>query len=109
MARAYLSVGVPIGTPARKGRWQVLSFRLTDLADKELAAAYEEASVTAGTLGSDVFRVELYTPTDASPPHADHRMAYKGIAARTVIFVGGVTTVLMKTGNGDFRRRVVQV
>jgi hypothetical protein len=95
MARAYLALGV--SNVDGKPSWNVLSFRPVPAEDVERKVAEEEAG---RALGGTVFRFEMYKPVPAQAQPADHRNIHWRMRDRTVLFVGGTSTVLLKTGSG---------
>ena len=98
MARAYKALGVK--TPAGKRAWDVLSFREVQSSDAELNNAETEAGVS---LAGEQFRFEMYRPGNPLTQPTDHRRAHKSIGARTILFVGGNPSILIKTGGDPWR------
>ncbi|HZA25588.1 MAG TPA: hypothetical protein VFA32_23825 [Dehalococcoidia bacterium] len=97
MARAYLALGV--SNVGGKRSWNVLSFRPAPAEDAERKVAEEEAG---RALGGTVFRFEMYKPALAPAQPADHRKIHWRMRDRTVLFVDGTSTVLLKTGSGPW-------
>jgi hypothetical protein len=102
MARAYRALNV--NTTNGKGEWNILSFRSVSAGEPELQTAQ---TATGRTLGGTIFRFEMYQPIPAPTQPVDHRKAYRAMRDRTVLFVGGASTVLLKKGTSPWRFRNV--
>jgi hypothetical protein len=102
MARAYRAVGVR--KRDAKAEWEVLSFRAAPAGDADLKRAL--ADVPAAALGERPWRVEL-CKLAGTVKTADHRRTRFHLSDRTLLFVGGNPTVLVRAGTGRFHPRTV--
>jgi hypothetical protein len=98
MARVYKALGVDDSDDKRS--WNVLSFRTVQANDAEL----QTAQTAAGrVLSGDLFRFEMYRPGNVLDQPADHRKRHRAVNARTVVFVGGNPSILVKPDNSSWR------
>jgi hypothetical protein len=106
MARAYRALGVT--TRKAKALWNVLSFREIQATDLDLKAAQEAAGGDI-LLNGDLFRFEMYQPTNTAKQPADFRRKNKAVTVHTILFVGGNSRVLVKSDTASWKAIVVNV